>query len=54
MEKQKATIEFNEDEVNIILEALSKEPYIKVFELINKIRTDFIRQNSNGTEVENK
>ena len=42
---QKMTIELTETETNLILQALSMQPYKDVFQLIAKIQTEFIVQN---------
>ena len=43
---QKMTIELTETETNLILQALSMQPYKDVFQIIAKIRTEFITQNA--------
>lgn len=35
---------FSDEQINIILDSLSKQPYINVFELINTIQQQFAAQ----------
>lgn len=37
----KLQFEFSEEEINLILTALSKEPYVQVFELIANIHNQY-------------
>ena len=42
---QKMTIELTETETNLILQALSSQPYKDVFQMIAKLQSEFIAQN---------
>lgn len=35
---------FSDDQINLILDSLSKQPYINVFELINNIQQQYSQQ----------
>lgn len=47
------TIEFTIDEMNVILAALSNEPFKEVYEIIGKINTEAQKQLSKDTDNEN-
>lgn len=42
---QKMTIELSETETNLILQALSMQPYKDVFQIIVKLQQTFLEQN---------
>lgn len=47
------TIEFTIDEMNVILAALSNEPFKEVYEIIGKINSEAQKQLSKDTDNEN-